>query len=267
MDSPVRKMQKKNDYNRHKLLRKIKRRRKAAAEQQSKAAEKELRRKLKMPKFGDGKSQFGDISRAYWGVGNNPVDVGELRHHGYNDNMIWQKIKNSAYYDAGTLPEVYIRPNNDNAVHHAKEMFPDKNFRNSFLRYMDDSREDLNISQRDSVQRLYNIYSQSKFPTLHVLKGDGRSWYYPTNDMFIYDEDPDAYVSELAHAYQYNAKHKYKINILDGFRPKNWGFEELFGRRDRYNNPGTIEYNAHHIIEPAIWDYVEGYQKNINLNR
>lgn len=55
MESPVRKMQKKNDYNRHKLLRKIKRRRKAAAEQQSKAAEKELRKKLKMPKFDDGK--------------------------------------------------------------------------------------------------------------------------------------------------------------------------------------------------------------------
>lgn len=53
MESPVRKMQKRNDYNRHKLLRKIKRRRKAQAEQQSKAAEKELKRRLKLtpPRF------------------------------------------------------------------------------------------------------------------------------------------------------------------------------------------------------------------------
>lgn len=59
MDSPVRKMQKKNDYNRHKLLRKIKRRRKADNEKQSKIAEKELKRRLKVtpPKFEDGKNQ------------------------------------------------------------------------------------------------------------------------------------------------------------------------------------------------------------------
>lgn len=58
MDSPVRKMQKRNDYNRHKLLRKIKRRNKARAEQESKIAEKELKRRLRWtaPKFDDGKN-------------------------------------------------------------------------------------------------------------------------------------------------------------------------------------------------------------------
>ena len=57
MDSPVRKMQKRNDYNRHKLLRKIKRQRRAQIEQQKVAAEKELKRRLRVtpPKFGDGK--------------------------------------------------------------------------------------------------------------------------------------------------------------------------------------------------------------------
>lgn len=48
MDSPVRKMQKRNDYNRHKLLRKIKRQRKARAEQEAHAAEKELKKRLKL---------------------------------------------------------------------------------------------------------------------------------------------------------------------------------------------------------------------------
>lgn len=55
MENPKRKMQKKNDYQRHKLFRKIKRRRKAQAEAEQHIAEKQLKKKLKMPKFGDGK--------------------------------------------------------------------------------------------------------------------------------------------------------------------------------------------------------------------
>ena len=55
MESPKRKMQKKNDYQRHKLFRKIKRRRKAQAEADQHIAEKQLRKKLKLPKFGGGK--------------------------------------------------------------------------------------------------------------------------------------------------------------------------------------------------------------------
>lgn len=55
MESPKRKMQKRNDYQRHKLFRKIKRRRKAQAEADQHIAEKQLRKKLKLPKFGGGK--------------------------------------------------------------------------------------------------------------------------------------------------------------------------------------------------------------------
>ena len=54
MESPKRKM-KKNDYQRHKLLRKIKRRRKAQSEAEQQVAAKQLRKKLKIPKFGSGK--------------------------------------------------------------------------------------------------------------------------------------------------------------------------------------------------------------------
>ena len=55
MESPKRKMQKRNDYQRHKLFRKIKRRRKAQAEADQYVAMKQLRKKLKIPKFGGGK--------------------------------------------------------------------------------------------------------------------------------------------------------------------------------------------------------------------
>ena len=54
IESPKRKMQKKNDYQRHKLFRKIKRRRKAQAEAEQQIAEKQLRKKLKLPKFDTG---------------------------------------------------------------------------------------------------------------------------------------------------------------------------------------------------------------------
>ena len=54
MESPIRKLQKRNDYQRHKLFRKIKRKKKAVREQEQNIAEKELRKKLKLPKFNDG---------------------------------------------------------------------------------------------------------------------------------------------------------------------------------------------------------------------
>lgn len=60
MDTPIRKMQKRNDYNRHKLLRKIKRQRQQRKEQDARIAEKELKRKLKLkqPKFEQGKDSL-----------------------------------------------------------------------------------------------------------------------------------------------------------------------------------------------------------------
>lgn len=52
MESPKRKMQKRNDYQRHKLFRKIKRRRKAQAEAEQQIAVKQLRKKLNKPQRG-----------------------------------------------------------------------------------------------------------------------------------------------------------------------------------------------------------------------
>ena len=54
MDSPARKLQKQKDYQRHKMFRKMARKRKAKAEQEQKVAEKALKRKLKFPKYDDG---------------------------------------------------------------------------------------------------------------------------------------------------------------------------------------------------------------------
>lgn len=63
MESPKRKMQKKNDYQRHKLFRKIKRRRKAQAEAEQHIAEKQLKKKLKLPKFDRGEDELSTYKK------------------------------------------------------------------------------------------------------------------------------------------------------------------------------------------------------------
>lgn len=73
MESPKRKMQKKNDYQRHKLFRKIKRRRKAQTEADQQIAEKQLRKKLKLPKFEDGKEKV-NLDNAHFNKEGNLVD-------------------------------------------------------------------------------------------------------------------------------------------------------------------------------------------------
>lgn len=63
MESPKRKMYKKNDYQRHKLFRKIKRRRKAQSEADQHIAEKQLRKKLKLPKFDRGEDELSTYKK------------------------------------------------------------------------------------------------------------------------------------------------------------------------------------------------------------
>lgn len=63
MESPKRKMQKKNDYQRHKFFRKIKRRRKAQSEADQHIAEKQLRKKLKLPKFDRGEDELSTYKK------------------------------------------------------------------------------------------------------------------------------------------------------------------------------------------------------------
>lgn len=93
MESPKRKMQKRNDYQRHKLFRKIKRRRKAQAEAEQYVAMKQLRKKLKLPKFGDGKGIKSETGA--------PLEV--------KDGMLYYKETGEPFYSAGLLlPEVEI---------------------------------------------------------------------------------------------------------------------------------------------------------------
>lgn len=95
MESPKRKMQKKNDYQRHKLFRKIKRRRKAQAEADQQIAVKQLRKKLKLPKFGDGKEKV-NLDNAHFDKEGNLVDnTTGIKYIPTSDDVVITPIKKS----------------------------------------------------------------------------------------------------------------------------------------------------------------------------
>lgn len=110
MESPKRKMQKKNDYQRHKLFRKIKRRRKAQAEAEQHMAEKQLRKKLKLPKFGDGKEKV-NLDNAHFDKDGNLVDntTGAKYTATTNDVIITPNTK--YFYDPYSSANNYFDPN------------------------------------------------------------------------------------------------------------------------------------------------------------
>ena len=109
MESPKRKLQKKNDYQRHKLFRKIKRRRKAQAEAEQQIAEKQLRKKLKLPKFGDGKEKV-NLDNAHFDKDGNLVDntTGTKYTATTNDVIITPNTK--YFYDPYSSANNYFDP-------------------------------------------------------------------------------------------------------------------------------------------------------------
>lgn len=94
MDTPVRKYQKQKDYQRHKLFRKMKRRRKAAIEQAKDAPMKPLRRKFKIPKFEGGKDNKPNVFQLADGTfvnnHNEPLEV--LDYAGVEDPTKWTYV-------------------------------------------------------------------------------------------------------------------------------------------------------------------------------
>ena len=138
MDSPVRKMQKRNDYNRHKLLRKIRRQRKAQVEQQKVAAEKELKRRLRVtpPKFGDGKEPT-------------LLDADKVR---MNKQGLFQDEAGNIVGDSVVLPELTVK------AHKGYKSTYDKNVLNTLYNY---SKQKMLESLRQSTYERVDPYSYS----------------------------------------------------------------------------------------------------------
>lgn len=129
MDSPVRKMQKQKDYQRHKLFRKMKRQRKARIEQEQKIAEKELKRKLRRPKFDKGDdnpySYVGNLSELWnqynpetggFGSGDWPVAMDEVVVTAPKKQFSWNKYYDPIWNNANSKYSTYDKASVENLV-------------------------------------------------------------------------------------------------------------------------------------------------------
>lgn len=178
------------------------------------------------------------------------------------------------YFDAGTLPEVTIRPPKDNAVYKMGYMIPNKSLRNSFYESIEPS-EDENIDSRMYINRLWELYNKAQKPTIKNVRDDKfgpvpilekikggdpeRAHYNPFTNTLYVSSNPDIMAgdveAELSHAYQH-----YGTDM-----PRKYGWVRTLttlpgdikvNGRSGYERIGNKEFDAHKIIEPLFHDYL-----------
>lgn len=121
MESPIRKLQKRNDYQRHKLFRKIKRRKKAKREQEQNIAEKQLRKKLKLPKFDEGSDNTNLIKI----VNNQQSPYEQPVRFDEDGNLITRDLTGNLHSNSILLPEVTVKGNAGyNLANHTDKLTP-----------------------------------------------------------------------------------------------------------------------------------------------
>lgn len=226
------------------------------------------------------------LLRVYEDGGDNLYTFYRNRYPEKNDEHILQWVDDAAknrewaYYDAGVLPEVVIKPPKDNAVYKANYMIPNKELRNQFYNSINNNSGYFNDYTKDTrtyINKLWDLYKKSGKPTIKpvssrispemtvlqkigVMNGDEtRATYDPYfNTMFVNPEDAaDDIVAEMAHAYQFHG--------TDTPRSFNWvkQFFSLPGdieinNKSGYDRHGNKEYIAHSIIEPRFNMYLTG---------
>lgn len=177
------------------------------------------------------------------------------------------KSNSRAVFDAGTLPEITIRPPKDNAVYKTGYMIPNKSLRNSFYESIDDD-----VDQRMYINRLWELYKKAQkpsiknvrkqvgiFPLYQKLRGgdpDRANYSAELNTMHVSpDYTSEDIEAELAHAYQMygtDFPRKYgwprKILSLPG--------DIKINGKSGYERIGNSEFDAHEIIEPLFHNYL-----------
>lgn len=249
MDTPVRKYQKQKDYQRHKLFRKMKRRRKAAIEQAKDAPMKPLRRKFKIPKFEGGKegSQQMQLGPRYWA-----------------DQTIYHDWQNSTI-DGGALPEVIVSPTNDASwlfstgkyVHNPRKPLADKYTRKVVSDYLskfdDESAKDYN----ERISRLADVLDirgvQFKKNDVKSGKLKGRAHYNHQSATAYIDSMKDIF-AEVAHPWQYA---KGNNNIEEEVGTGKYDSDSDPRGGTRYAYPDTAEGETHSFFEPALTEWIE----------
>lgn len=121
MESPKRKLQRRNDYQRYKLFRKIKRKKKAAREQEQNIAEKQLRKKLKLPKFDEG----SDNTNLVKVVNNQQSPYEQPVRFDEDGNLITRDLTGNLHSNSILLPEVTVKGNAGyNLANHTDKLTP-----------------------------------------------------------------------------------------------------------------------------------------------
>lgn len=161
-------------------------------------------------------------------------------------------LRFSTYY--GELPEVVVTPSKEStqAVQHAKEMFPDKEMRDRFLLHASGSQVDL-------INRLYPFYVKAKKPevdaTSRIFTGD-RPHYNPVTNTIHLGKYPSLkkYIAELSHAVQFARPGQWGEAVKDVVTHPIEYFKNLGSRGNSapYRRKGSLEYEAHSVIEPEI---------------
>lgn len=160
MDSPARKLQKQKDYQRHKMFRKMARKRKAKAEQEQKVAEKALKRKLKLPKYDKGEDDNTPNPKS-----NNAANKRRIVDYGDGSLYSYPEIfdKNLPY--EVTIPEVVVTAKSKYNPYSWGSIVPFEYSRNSYYK-PEDALEAFNtitfglsntISPTQMARRIYDI--------------------------------------------------------------------------------------------------------------
>lgn len=182
-----------------------------------------------------------------------------------------------------------------------RAMFPTKTGIDRFRRFLYSNYRDDRIqpSVNTSINRLYNLYKKSGSPRIdtRLSKNDVNTTDYPRayhkhypiigryvdsmtlpgmsipmksnpkgSSFGVVDDFYDTeFIAELSHAYQYN----YNKESLGNDRRNAYGFpilngDEIINRKTEYETPGTVEFNAHRVIEPTIKEYILNPNYNFN---
>lgn len=176
--------------------------------------------------------------------------------------------------DGGQLPEVQVYQTD-------KDKQTLRNFKKTFIKPL---RQDIrklyninydggwnSISANDFLDNIIDMHNLGNNPGINAPKfyskwfvhddGRPRAFYNMLTNSMYNIGNSEEYLSELAHAIQYqNSKYSRKyapqsFEIPGDFSP--------FGERSGYERPGHSEYNAHEIIEPAIYDYIFQHSNNV----
>lgn len=175
------------------------------------------------------------------------------------DDSEWRREPDSeGIYGPVELEDVIVKPTNfdKRLLKLSNNVFKDKDIRSAIYQKAGELSYpewdiNKNLSYNDALLNLIRLYQKSGSPSINLNKKIGfnllRSHYNPfTNSITVNNEFSYPIIEELSHAFQYNNKIKHPV--LPG--------NNLSGRGGSYSRKGSLEHQAHKIIQPQLKKFV-----------